>query len=423
MQNATLHFWGAGLYGEWLVLAAFPAYLTISDLGFTSATSHEITMRVARADHKGALVAFQSTWAAITLLSVLVGCALIGGAWVVPLADWFGFRALDAAGAATVMGLLLFQVVVNIQTGLVAVGLVSAGQYGLHVFLSAMTRLVAFVIVLAVVAAGAGPLGAAIVLAATECVGFLVIAAFAHRYSSWLRYGWGEASLSTLRRLAGPSFGFALFVVGNAVQVQGPVLVIGALLGPTAVAVFSPLRMLARAVMMVANIAFNSIRPEIAMAYGVGDRETTRRLAFRAVQFALWLAVGAFVTLMIVGPWVVELWTAGRIHAQQPLFALLVASGMGTLLWTGAASPLYATNNNRAIAFAYVAVACLAVAGTALAVEVMGLDGAGLALALGECLFLVFVLARALAFLDQGFGQLCAYVVRPPTDLLSLLRR
>ena len=39
-----LHFWGTGLYGEWLVLAAFPAYLVISDLGFTTATSNEVTM-------------------------------------------------------------------------------------------------------------------------------------------------------------------------------------------------------------------------------------------------------------------------------------------------------------------------------------------------------------------------------------------
>ena len=43
-----LHAWGAPLYGEWLILAAIPWYLTMSDAGFARAGTNEMTMLVAR---------------------------------------------------------------------------------------------------------------------------------------------------------------------------------------------------------------------------------------------------------------------------------------------------------------------------------------------------------------------------------------
>ncbi|MBO6785135.1 MAG: hypothetical protein JJ899_17950, partial [Alphaproteobacteria bacterium] len=167
-----LHFWGTGLYGEWLVLAAFPAYLVISDLGFTTATSNEVTMRVSRGDVAGALTAFQTTWAFVTVVSLVAAGLLVAASFAVPLADWFDFARLSNYGASVVLALLLFQVLVNIQTGIAAAGLISAGQYGLHAFLTALTRLVAFLLVVVVLLLGKGPVSAAAVMAAVECFGF-----------------------------------------------------------------------------------------------------------------------------------------------------------------------------------------------------------------------------------------------------------
>ena len=31
-----IHAWGMDLYGEWITLSAIPAYLVLSDIGFTS---------------------------------------------------------------------------------------------------------------------------------------------------------------------------------------------------------------------------------------------------------------------------------------------------------------------------------------------------------------------------------------------------
>lgn len=418
-----LGFWGTSLFGEWLVLAAFPAYLVISDLGFTTATSNEVTMRVSRGDVGGALGAFQTTWAFVTVISVLVAALLVGGALLSPIAEWFAFTRLTDTGAALVLALLLFQVLVNIQTGLAAAGLISAGQYGLHAFLTALTRLVAFLVVIVVLVLGQGPVVVAAVMAGVECLGFVTVLAFARHHSAWLHHGFSRVSGQVFRRLATPSIGFAGFVLGNAISVQGPIIVIGAILGPTAVAIFATLRILARAVVMFANVVFATLRPEIAIAYGRDDLDLMRRLNTRAIQFALWLSVAAFAGLMVLGPWIVDIWTVGRIAVQQPLFAFLVLGGVGTLMWTGTATALYATNNSKEISAIYVISMAAGLAIAAVAAYGTSLSGAAMVLALAEFCAFVLILMRSQVFLDQPYTTLLRGVLRPPTDALKLFRR
>lgn len=418
-----LHFWGTSLYGEWLVLAAFPAYLVISDLGFTTATSNEITMRVSSGEPERALQAFQTTWVFVTVASVLVAAVLIGGALISPVAAWFDFERLTDFGAATVLALLLFQVLVNIQTGIAASGLISAGQYGLHSFLTALTRLLGFVLVIVAVVAGAGPVVVAAAMAGAECVGFLVVLAFARRHSAWMHHGFAGVSRDVFLRLARPSLGFAGFILGNAISIQGPVIVVGAILGPSAVAIFSTLRVLARSVVIFGNVVFATLRPEVAMAYGRDDIDIMRKLSARAIQFALWLAIAAFAGFMLFGPWVVEIWTVGRIDATQPLFAFMILTAVSTLLWAGTATALYATNNNQAISLIYVVAASVGVVLAIIAAQMAGLSGVAAVLALAEFGVFVMILVRTQAFLGQPFGVLIRRVIVPPVDALKLFRR
>ena len=418
-----LHFWDKALYGEWLILAAFPAYLVISNLGFTNATSYEVTMRVSRGDTAGALRAFQTSWLFVTLISLAVAGLAMLALWFAPLAAWFNLAELSDHGAAAVLALLLIQILFNIQTGLAAVGLMSAGQYGLQSYLTALTRLVSLVLIAGALMSGARPLGVAIVVACVEAAGFLVVFVFAHRHSPWLRYGFTHVSRETWRQLAPPSLGFVGLTVANAISIQGPIIVLGAILGPSAVAVFATLRMLARAVVLFANLAFTTVRPEIAMAYGRDDIDLVRRLNNRAVQFAAWLAMIAFVGLMVFGPAIVDFWTVGRIPAPRTLLGLLLIGGLSTMLWNGVATALYATNNNRAIATIYGIAAASGLAVLALVTPGLGINGAAASLAIAEVAVVLLVMGRTLAFLDQRFASLVLAALTPPTDALRLLRR
>jgi hypothetical protein len=50
--------WGLELYGQWLLLATLPQFLSMSDLGFATAAGTRMTMAVARGDRDEALRLF-----------------------------------------------------------------------------------------------------------------------------------------------------------------------------------------------------------------------------------------------------------------------------------------------------------------------------------------------------------------------------
>ena len=418
-----LYFWGASLYGEWLVLAALPAWLVFSNLGVSSAALNETTMCVARGDTGAALSVFRTTWVFLTTASFAVAGVLVAGTVLAPLASWFEFSALDDREASIIVALLLLQMLVHMQAELAAAGLIGAGHYGLHVFVAASTRLAAFVLVAILLPFGGGPLAAAAVMAGVECVGLAVMVGAARRHGPWMRHGVTGVSPAVLRRLAPPSLGFVGLTAGNALVIQGPILVVGAVLGPPAVAVFATLRLAARALTMLGNVIFAILRPEMAMAYGAGETGRLRWLNVRSVQLALWLGLVGFTALMLLGPWVVEVWTAGRITARQPLFAWLVAGSMATLLWTAAATVLLATNHHKEIAWQYVLLASAGLTAATAAAHYAGSTGVAVALAVSDFVMLALVLKWALTFVDQRFGALAGAVLRPPTDALDLFRR
>ena len=413
-----LHFWGVALYGEWLVAIALQGWFLMVDLGYSATAVNETAMRAARRDHTGARAGFQSAWALVTCLSLGAAgaIALLGFA---PLAGSLGLDELARSGV--VLPLLAVQALLRLQTGLLGAGLTAAGQYGLLALLLTLTRAVGFALVAATVALGGGPGPAALALALAELAGLVAVAALARRHSPWLRPGLADASVADMRRLAPPSLGLAGLSVGNAMMIQGPVVLIGAMLGPGAAAVFATLRFLARAPVLVAGVLFATLRAEATLANGRAERRRLRLLNTQAVQFAFWLGAAALLLLPIATP-AVALWTGGEIVVRQPLFALLLAAAVGTLLWTGAGTALMAANRSQRIAGAYAPVAACALAAAAALAPSHGLNGVAAAAALGEWLVFALVARRALSFLGQGAGTLARAALRPPHRLIELVR-
>ena len=417
-----IHFWGVALYGEWLMLVALQGWLLSVDLGYSATAVNEAAMRAAGGDIAGAQARFQSAWVAVTALLLAAAGVAAAVLATAPVATWLGFSELGPDGTVNTFALLVVQAFLHIQAGLLGAGLTAAGQYGLLAFLMMFIRTAGFALVALAVVLGGGPEQAALALALAELAGLGAIAALARRHSPWLRAGWARATFSDMRRLAGPSFGVVGLSIGNALVIQGPVVVIGAALGPTAAAVFSTLRFVARAPLMLAGIPFATLRAEAALAHGAGEHRRLRGLNTQAVQCAAWLGAVALAVLLSIGPWAVAIWSGGEILVRQPLFGLLIVTAMATMLWTGAGTALMATNRSQRMATAYAPISAVALAGTAVFAPRLGLDGAAAVLAVSEWLVAALVVRRALTFVDQRAGALARAASRPPIDLIGQLR-
>ena len=417
-----LHFWGVDLYGEWLILAAIPAYLSLSDVGFTSATLHAMTMQVAAGDRPAALRYFRTSWWLITAISIVVCGAVTVGVYTLPVAAWFNLGLLGGDDVALLLTLFALHVVVSLQTGLLNAGFYSEGEYGQGTLFLSLGRLIEFLLVVAAVVAGHGPVGAAAALLVGRVVILVAMGWRLRRVAPWLSLGLFGFSRAAARELFGPAAGFTGYIVGGALNVQGPVLIIGAVFGPAAVVPFATLRTLTRLVPQMLQSISNIVRPEIGIAVGHGDMATTRRLNRYACRLALWVVLAAAIGLSLFGDWIVALWTSGRVTAEQPLFALLLAIMAANAVWTANAWTLQAVNRVRMQALVYILANGTALVAMGLAGASAGLAGPAIALLAAEIVMAGFVVRWTFAFLGESPALFLLSLLVPPFDIVRQLR-
>lgn len=416
-----LNAWGTQLYGEWLILFAIPAYLSMTDLGFTQSAANDMTARVARGDRAGALAVFQSIGVlvyGIAALGLVLSAAIVP--WL-PLGDWLNFQVMDARTAQWVLWLLAAQVLVSLPDGVTHAGFRAGGEYALHFGLHSVVRLLQFAGVWAAALAGGGPLAAAavsMVVRALATTAFALLVVHRHR---WLRYGRGAASAAELHRLLRPALANVAIPLAQALNIQGMVVVVGAVLGPMAVVVFSTLRTLTRLAMQLVTTVAHVVEPELAAAHGAGNPELLRRLFIHALRAGLWLALLAALALALFGSRVLDLWTHGRVAMDAALFGWLLASAVASVLWYGSLSVLKAANRHLHAAAVYVLASAAAVCLAAVLLSYTeNLVYAGVALLVMDAAMTGYALAAATALLGMRPLMSLAHAANPYTLLQTL---
>ena len=418
-----LHAWGAQLYGEWLILAAIPAYLSMTDLGFSQSAGNDMTARMARGDEAGTLAVFQS-------LSVLVyGVAIAGllisaiALWVLPLQNWFHFQQLGTAEVRWILWLLAAEVLIKLADGVNHAGFRSHGDYPLHVGIYFTTMLVQMQVVWAFALSGYGPLAAAAAFAGIRALATPCSAVWLLRRHRDLHLGFEHARRAELKRLAKPALANLSMPLAMALNIQGMVLVVGAILGPLAVVVFSTLRTLTRIALQAVWQVAHAFEPELASAWGSGDRVLLRHLYLSAQRSGFWLAFVAAIALWFVSPWFLAVWTHSKVAMNQPLFSWLLLSAVASVLWYCALNLLKAGNVHLRATLWY---ALSAAASVMLAIVLLRIThrvaDAGLALLLTDALMASYLLRSAARVLGTSVRDLIGSTLDPRPLMLNLNR-
>jgi len=414
-----LSFWGTARYGEWLMVAAIPAYLAMADGGFTGAAQREMTIRKGGDDQKGALAVFQSTWVLLLILSV----GMMGLAAVItnttPLASWLHFTSISNSELSAIVLLLTGQVVLGFQCGLIYGGYSCEGEYGRGTFIVAAMYLLDFLGMGAAIVMGAGPVGAAAGLAVGRAMGLVVFLIDLPRVAPWLRFGWSHASSARVMSLVRPSMASMAFPLGRALNIQGMRLVVGLVLGPSAVAVFSSIRTLCRSALKPVLIVAELVEPEMALAFGSGRLADMRDMLKRSSQVTLWMAVPACAVLWFIGAPLLNIWTTGRIELDVQLYALLLLASVAHSIWFSALMVSYATNRHGRAAVVFLAANLGLLVATAVLVDHIGIAGAGLAIALFEVVMVAWILPEAFMLSGERFVGWASLVARPPLFLVK----
>ena len=413
-----LHYWGVTLYGEWLILSAIPAYLSLSDIGFASVAANDMTIRVARDDKNGALEVYQSIWIFISAVSFLVGCLLALIFYSIPVNSLFSISHISLEQTQRLLVVLMLYVLVGLQGGVLSAAFRCVGSYAYATLLNNTIRLTEWALSMVALAFGGGVLVVAIVTLLIRLLGLIVMWVVLYKQESWLRLGYAQASILRIRELMKPAVAFMAFPLGLALSLQGMVLVIGMTLGSAAVVIFTAYRTLTRLLVQIITMLNQAIWPEISSAYGAGKIELVKHLHHKVSSVTFWIALLAVITLGLIGEWMIGIWTRHAFEQNHTLLVLMLATVFLNVLWQTSWVVLMATNQHQKITLAFIVTSGSALLLAIIIIELMGINGAGLIALIAELPMLYITINSTLKLLNDQWMRYIKSTTNNPLRLI-----
>lgn len=388
--------WGAAKYGEWLILSSIPAYLIMADLGIGSAAGNEMSMRAGSGDRTGVQQTFFGAFRVAGFVSLgvmMISCLVALSIWklnVVPTLH------ISQENSAVIMMVLGLGVCLSFGSGVLSAGFRCCGQNALGIYLVNLARLLEAVLTGVFLLWGYSPLGICIFVFAIKAILTIGQTVALKTHCPWLFSPHVSPDHTLVRRLIKPSLGFLAFPMGNALALQGPILVLGVIFGGSAVAIFSAMRTLSRLPIQIMNAFNSSVWPEMSFAYGAGDMSLLRKLHRKSWRITVGLVMLAWIALAIFGSQITHLWLGSAVVYNNFLFQGLLLVAVFSALWGVSSTVLVAVNAHMRMGLIFVAVNAAGIGIMWLISTHFGMQSVVFPMFLVELILLVSVLPQAL---------------------------
>ena len=400
-----LTFWSAPIYGEWLALFSLVSYLSVIDLGMNMAVGNRLTQAFAignledyaRVQHSAFALYLSMAGGAILLLGV--------AAWVLPLPAWIGLKETSPTVGSWVLWLLGLQIVLALPLGLIGNIYRTTGNLARSQWIGNCRQMSGLVLLALTLLLGGGMVAASLV----QLIPFMLISIYVlwdvKRRFPLLMPGLKQANRQIIREMINPSLHFGLFSVANAITQQGPVIIISAVLGGVAVAVFATTRTLVNFIRQIMGSVGNALWPDLTMMEARQEFSRLRVMHRVLVSGTTALCLGVAAALWYEGPEIISVWTRGKLPPDPVLLRLFLVMMALQIPWFTSAAFTVTTNRHRKYARLFLASAVLGVAGAAVLVHWWGLWGIPVALLVADALTCAhFVIQDTCAMLGEPYG-------------------
>lgn len=402
------------------MVAAIPSFLVMVEASFSDAARRDMMMRRGAGDTAGVSAVFQSVWLTLLLFSLCFGGLMLTATYLLPLDGWLGLEAIERNSRNVILALLCVHMMLSVQAGLLYGVFQCEGRYGLGAWLAALMQLLEFCGMVAAVALELGPVAAAGGYLAGRIAGLLILRLCLYRVVPWLRYGLEFASLPEVKRLCSPAVAGLAFPIGMALNIQGVRLVIGTVLGPSAVAVFVVTRTLCQLASQPVAFTYRLMEAEMALAFGSGQSELLLHLYCRLCSVSVWGALFLSLGLAVSGEWLLVFWTHGQTPMNWQLYALMLMAIVANSVWSAALALPFVTNRYQNISIGYVMINGLgAILVAYFAMNMAGLVGAGTGVLFADIVMIGFVVPAAMRKGGVAWRTWLGAVLTPPFFLFK----
>jgi O-antigen/teichoic acid export membrane protein len=317
----------------------------MADVGMVTAAGNKMTMAMGKGDLRETNKIFQS--AQLFMATVCGSLALL----VVPLILWMPFPGMETLDRRVALIALVIGVLLSLFGGLTEAVFKSTQRYAAGTMLGKYVRLGEWLGQMISVAVEGSFAIVALSGLAVRLIGSIIGMVLASRGGHSLRWGIGAANRDEIRIMLKPALSFMAFPLANALSFQGLTLLVGALFGPIAVALFNTYRTIARIAVQVTAIFSHALWPEFSRIFGQGSTEGIEKLFLTTSLIGAAQALFLSIALYFISPWLLEIWTHGAIQFVPSLMSLMLLYAAISGIWHIPRVLLMATNQHSILAY------------------------------------------------------------------------
>lgn len=307
----TIGYLDVERYGLWMTIGSFLAWLGIADLGLGNGLSNAVTAARAEGDHERARRVVSTAFAMLAGIAVIMAAVFVIAFPFVPWARVFAVSSrVDPRELAITIALCLAVFAVSFPLGLVdrVLGACQEG-YLTNYFSSGIAVLSTVGLILAVRFGSGLP----ILVIALSVAPFLARVAWSvwvfTRLHPELRPSFSAYHRATAKSLLATGGSFLVVQLAALGMWQNDNLVVAQLFGASAVGPYSVAFRIASVYVSLVNMWLTPLWPAYADAAARNDIAWIRATVARTTKRAVALTIGAAAGMMVVGPWLIAVWT------------------------------------------------------------------------------------------------------------------
>ncbi|MDQ1532545.1 MAG: hypothetical protein QOF28_306 [Actinomycetota bacterium] len=337
-----LHGLGVEAFGVWALLQAFSAtngWLSIAELGVGTAVTHFVAVRAARDDRDGAVAIGRAGSLVLLVIGALCAVGMIGFG-LSAFASAFHVPASLRAGVRVAIPFFSAQIIPDLLLKGWTSELEGYQRVDLSRLVDGIRRTLVAAATIVVALAGGGLAGVAIASLAATATSALIGAALVRRFT---RGSSATAWPSELRGIVGYAWRVAVVDAQGVVHRSMDRVIVGAIIGPAAVALVEIATQVQNAANAVLSAASYAVTSSSAWLRSRGDSETLRELLERGTRYSLLVTWPLAVITAVLARPLIHVWVGSRyddaaglvVVALLPLVSAPLQVGSNMLRGTG----------------------------------------------------------------------------------------
>jgi O-antigen/teichoic acid export membrane protein len=343
--------WGTDIYGEWLLLSSMVAYLSLTEMGAQLYIVNRMTQAYAQQDNDQFCKILHTGLALFLLIPIAVFVIFVA---VISCFNPATFLHITQTGHSTmilVLAILAFQIVISLPASVLFRVYFAVEMLPRGVMLINLMQLMSLILL----AGGLWWRWGMVAIAILQLIPYGLTAGLAlfdlnRKFPEFKILSLGAADFSCGLSFIKPSLHFFLIQLGQAFSLQGTVLVVGMVMGPLQVVLFSTMRTMVNLIRSFLDQLAHAAWPEMTRLDAQEDRDKFLAL-FRVILRSTLVAAILFITVFhFYGGYIYHFWLRKTVPFEQPVMDLFLIYMAQFIFWLTCSHPLLATNRHHTLA-------------------------------------------------------------------------